>query len=119
MVQVGKYSIWNRTLKDVQSTKEKVEVEVDLKSDDDEGRQEAAQRPQRARIPAVRFGYDEYADTASMEFQIHYANACNVVKPQAVQKAMPSNGAAHWKAEMDLEYKLLQDNDTWDLVELT
>ena len=104
-------------LEDVQPTKEKVEAEVDLKSDD-EGRQEAAQRPQRERMPPVRFGFDEYADTAGMETHVHYANACNVIEPQTVQEAMSSDDAVQWKAEMDKEYKSLQENSTWELVEL-
>ena len=72
------------------------------------------QRPDRRRGPPVRFGIDEYAETAAA---VHYA--CTAYQePMSMKEAMSSDQAKQWEEAADAEYKSLMENDTWELVKL-
>ena len=94
--------------------------------DDDSDRQtevnqpEEPRRSERQRQPPVRFGYDEYADTMSVEHQVHHVayNVCQITEPRTMEEALTSEYSKEWKAAADSEYKSLIENETWDLVEL-
>jgi len=52
------------------------------------------QRPQQHRRPPVRYGQDEYADTATVQDFVHHvaSNECKVQEPKSHYKvSMPSN----------------------------
>jgi len=78
-------------------------------------------RSERQRRPPVRFGYDEFADTVSAEYQVHHVayNVCQIVELTTMEEALESDCAEEWKTAADAEYKSLIENKTWDLVELS
>ena len=105
---------------------ESEQVESEETGDDDSDRQtevnqpEEPRRSERQRQPPVRFGYDEYADTMSVEHQVHHVayNVCQITEPKTMEEALTSEYSKEWKAAADSEYKSLIENETWDLVEL-
>ena len=82
----------------------------------------AHQRPARQIRPPVRYGVDEYVDTASCsatDQACHTAYyASQIVEPTTMKEAMASDYATEWKEAADLEYESLISNKTWELVEL-
>ena len=73
-------------------------------------------RSERQKRAPVRYGFNEYADTAKVE---HLAcNVCEISEPRTFEEAMTSDRAQEWKAAADSEYQSLLENDTWELVEL-
>ena len=76
--------------------------------------------PERQRQPPVRYGQDEYADTATEEEYVHHVayRACQIMEPKSMEEALTSDHAKEWKAAADSEYKSLTENETWELVEL-
>ena len=74
----------------------------------------------RPRRPPIKYGFDEYADLAGIENQVHHVayNASQVKEPKSMKEAMKCEQARQWKQATDSEYKSLIENDTWDLVEL-
>ena len=76
----------------------------DVDSDD---KKTGPERTQRERRAPVRYGYDEFADV------VHYALNVNTLK-----EALASEDGKKWKAAADVEFNSLQENDTWDLVEV-
>lgn len=76
---------------------------------------DAAKGDQRIRRPPKRYGFEEFADVATVD---HYANLCCVTEPKTLEEAMSSPNAKEWKEAADLEYESLLENDTWDLVDL-
>ena len=83
---------------------------------------EIRQRPTHQRRPPVRYGIDEYVDTASCsanEQCHHTAYTVNQIpEPVNIQEAMASSQAAEWKKAANQEYESLVSNETWELVEL-
>ena len=77
-------------------------------------------RSGRSRKPLVRYGYDEYADSATSTHHVHHVayNVCEVDEPSTMQEAATSDHAREWKAAVDSEYNSLIENKTWKLVEL-
>ena len=69
----------------------------------------------RIRRTPRRFGYDEYADTVTVD---HHANMCCLTEPITLKEAMVSPNAKEWQQAADLEYESLLENETWDLVDL-
>jgi len=77
------------------------------------------ERPQRQIRPPVRYGVDEYADTALEDAVCHNAfSACQILEPSTIDEALASDHATEWRQAADLEYKSLISNNTWELVEL-
>ena len=85
---------------------------------------EIHQRPTRQVRPPVRYGIDEYVDTASCTInereKCHHIayTASQIAEPVTMQEAMASNYAAEWKKAANQEYESLISNETWELVEL-
>lgn len=77
-------------------------------------------QPKRPRRPPIKYGFDEYADLAGIENQVHHVayNASQVKEPKSMKEAMEGEQARQWKQATDSEYKSLIENDTWDLVKL-
>ena len=80
------------------------------------------QHPVRQARPLVRYGVDEYVNTASciLKDQVHYAaySAGQIIEPITMEEAMASDYAAEWRQAANLEYESLISNNTWELVEL-
>ena len=81
--------------------------------------EEEPRRSERQRRPPVRYGFEEYADTATGE-QVHHVayNVCQIAEPKTMKEALASDHAKEWKAAADSEYESLMQNETWELVEL-
>ena len=94
------------------SSDEEVEQPVQLDQEEVE-----RQRPERHRRPPVRYGLDDYADTASDHVH-HVAYNCHVIEPKTIEEAMSSDYAKQWKEAADSEYASLIENNTWNLVKL-
>ena len=89
----------------------------------DEERQEPQEekelrRSERTRKTPVRYGYDEYADTATCRVRHVAYHLSEVDEPSTIQEAKSSDHAPEWKVAMDAEYNSLIESKTWKLVEL-
>ena len=80
--------------------------------------QQELRRSERIRKTPVRYGYDEYADTATYRVRHVAYHLSEVDEPSTIQDANSSHHAAEWKAATDAEYNSLIENKTWKLVEL-
>ena len=89
----------------------------------DEERQEPQEekelrRSERTRKTPVRYGYDEYADTATCRVRHVAYHLSEVDEPSTIQEAKSSDHAPEWKVATNAEYNSLIENKTWKLVEL-
>jgi transposase InsO family protein len=112
--------IFNETVFDKRQVRQNM-VNVEIGSETTENKSmEETRHSERQRRPPVRFGFDEYADTAMTDPHIqHFAyKSCHIVEPETLDEALASDYAKEWKAAADQEYKALIENDIWDLVEL-
>ena len=105
------------------TAKDKEELAEIRRSEKDEERQEPQEdkelrRSERTRKTPVRYGYDEYADTATQRVRHVAYHLSEVDEPSTIQKAKSSDHAAEWKVATDAEYNSLIENKTWKLVEL-
>ena len=106
------------TTTDPEPKQEDVEGEIEEVKED-----QSPQEPRRSgrlRKPPVRYGYDEYADSATSTHHVHHVayNVCKIDEPSTIQEAATSDHAREWKAAADSEYNSLIENKTWKLVEL-
>ena len=64
------------------------------------------QHPGRQTRPSVRYGVDEYVDTASciLKVQVHHAaySGGQIIEPMTMEEAMASDYAAEWRQAADL-----------------
>ena len=80
--------------------------------------QQELRRSERTRKPPIRYGYDEYADTATYHVRHVSYHLSEVDEPSTIQEAKSSDHAAELKVADDAEYNSLIENKTWKLVEL-
>ena len=105
------------------TAKDEGEVAEITRSKKDEEQQEPQEekelrRSERTHKTPVRYGFDEYADTATCRV-LHVAyHLSEVDEPSTIQEAKSSDHAAEWKVAVDAEYNSLIENKTWKLVEL-
>ena len=99
---------------------ETIEVEQNPISETEEEQAESEERRQseRTRRPPVRFGIDEYADTATASIPHVAYVAHQIAEPNTMDKALAGDLSNEWEEAADLEYDSLLQNETWDLVEL-
>ena len=97
-----------------------VEQNPDIESETEEEQAESEERRQseRTRRPPVRFGIDEYADTATASIPHVAYVAHQIAEPNTMDEALAGDLSNEWKEAADLEYDSLLQNETWDLVEL-
>ena len=80
---------------------------------------EGLRRSDRNRRPPVAYGFDEYADSANCDTTPAVAyTACLI---QSFKEAIQSDQSQCWKQAAEIEYAAiaaLQENKTWNLVEL-
>jgi len=112
---------------DFGTDRNEIEAEVELKEMTEVGsnqmefkHEEEPRHSQRQRRQPVRFGFEEYADTLTVEHQVNHVayNVCQITEPETMHEALSGEYANEWKAAADSEYKSLIDNQTWDLVSL-
>ncbi|CAB4014119.1 Hypothetical predicted protein [Paramuricea clavata] len=74
----------------------------------------------RTRKAPVRYGYDEYAETASPVHPARHVayNVCEIEEPSSMSKAKENQHSKEWMAAADSEYNSLMENKTWRLVQL-
>ena len=76
-------------------------------------------RSGRQRNPPLRYGIDEYADTAvGAEVQHSAYHVSQIEEPTSIAEAMESSYSKEWKNATDQEFSALIENETWKLVEL-
>ena len=84
-----------------------VVIEATSEEPDEVSQPEACQRPVQQIRPPVRYGVDEYVDTASctLKDQAHHAvyNVSQILEPMNMEEAMASDQAAEWKQAADSE----------------
>ena len=104
--------------KNADTTAKEEEVEAEIRrSEKDEERQEPQeekelQRSERTCNAPVRYGYDEYADTATYRVRHVAYHLSQVDEPSTIQEAKSSDHAAEWKVTTDAEYSSLIENKT-------
>ena len=64
--------------------------------------------PRRQRTAPIRYGIDEYIDTA-------FLDGGQIEEPQTIEEALKNK---EWKEAADSEYQSLMENETWELVKL-
>ena len=74
-------------------------------------------RSVRTRKAPVRYGYDEYADTATHRVHHVASHLSGIDEPTTMQEARSGDHAEEWKVATDSEYNSLIENKTWRLVE--
>ncbi|CAB4027080.1 Hypothetical predicted protein [Paramuricea clavata] len=74
----------------------------------------------RTRKAPVRYGYDEYAETASPVHPARHVayNVCEIEEPSSMSKAKENQHSKEWMAASDSEYNSLMENKTWRHVQL-
>jgi hypothetical protein len=74
----------------------------------------------RTRKAPVRYGYDEYAETASPVHPARHVayNVCEIEEPSSMSEAEENQHSKEWMAAADSEYNSLMENKTWRLVQL-
>ena len=98
-------------------------AEVPTESEKEESDQEMEEQPeplrrsQRVSRPPVRYGIDEFTNTANVTSHIAY-QAVKIVEPNTIDDALNSDHSQEWKKAADLEYSSLMENQTWSLVKL-
>ena len=102
--------------------KEPVE-EIPVESEKEESEQEIEEQLeplrwlQRTKRPPVRYGIDEFTNTANVTNQANYQVA-KTEEPKTIDDALNSDHSQEWKGAADSEYSSLMENQTWDLVKL-
>ena len=96
-----------------------VQIEVenyeDTEAENTQGEQlQPVRHSQRVRKTPIRYGVDEYADTANYAVD----EVIKVEEPVTIEDALSCNHSEEWKSAADLEYSSLLDNETWELVKL-
>ena len=96
-----------------------VQIEIenyeDTEVENTQGEQlQPVRHSQRVRKTPIRYGVDEYADTANYAVD----EAIKVEEPVTIEDALSGNHSKEWKSAADLEYSSLLENETWELVKL-
>ena len=99
------------------TAKDDEEVPENRRSEKDEERQEPQEekeirRSEKTRKTPVRYGYDEYADTATCRVHHVAYHLSEVDEPSTIQEAKSSDHAAEWKVATNAEYNSLIENKT-------
>ena len=94
------------------TAKDEKEVAEIRRSEKDEERQEPQElrKSERTRKTTVRYGYDEYADTATYRVRHVDYHPSQVDEPSTIQETKSSDNAAEWKVATDTEYNTLIEN---------
>ena len=93
------------------------EVVAETRRSETEEQQELRRSKRTCKVP-VRYGYDEYADTATYHVRHVAYHLSEVDEHSTIQKAKSSDHAGECKVATDAEYNSLIENKTWKLVEL-
>ena len=103
-----------------EESQQDVEISLDVSPQEEVEEEEQAQplqeprRSERRRRPTIRYGLDDYADTAN-----HCAfKSAKVDEPNTIQEALGGRHSKEWKEAADSEYSSLLENNTWELTEL-
>ena len=91
-----------------------VESEKEESDEENEEHLEPLRRSQRIKRPPVRYGIDEFTNTANAA---NY-QAAKIEESKTINNALNSDHSQEWKVAADFEYSSLIENQTWDLVKL-
>ena len=96
----------------IESDKEESEQEIDEQS-------EPLRCSKRVSRPPVRYGIDEFTNTANVTSHTSIAyQAVKIEEPNTIDDALNSDHSQEWKKAADIEYSSLMENQTWSLVKL-
>ena len=93
-----------------------------IESENEENEQEIDEplrRSKRVSRPPVRYGIDEFTNTANVtsHTSIPY-QAVKIEEPNTIDDALNSDHSQEWKKAANIEYSSLMENQTWNLVKL-
>ena len=98
------------------TAKDKEEVAETRRPETEE--QQELRRSERTRKAPIRYGYNEYADTATCHVRHVSYHLSEVDEPSTIQEAKSHDHAPKWKVADDAKYNSLIENKTWKFVEL-
>ena len=103
-------------LENLKETVAEVPIESEKEESDEEMEEqsELLRRSQRVSRSPVRYGIDEFTNTANVTSHIAY-QAMKIVEPSTIYDAFNSDHSQGWKKAADLEYCSLMENQTWSL----
>ena len=107
------------------TAKDEEEVAAEIRRSEKEEEPQESQEQQelpRSEIThktPVRYGYDEYADTATYRVRHVAYHLSEVDEPSTIQEAKSSDHATEWIVATDAECNFMIENKTWKLVELS
>ena len=91
-----------------------VDSEVESVTTTEESTEAEPRRSARTHRPVVRFGIDEYCDSAICHVACF---AGEIQQPRTIEDALSSDHSKERKEAADAEFKSLSENDVWELVE--
>ena len=101
------------TVAEIPAESEKEESEQEIDEQPETELSEPLRRSQRVKRPPIRYGIDEFTNTANVTHVTYLA--VKIEEPKTIDDAL--NGE-EWKMATDLEYSSLMENQTWSLVKL-
>ena len=102
---------------ELENLKETV-AEMPIESEKEESEQEIDEQSEPLR--PVRYGIDEFTNTANVTSHINTAyQAVKIEEPNTIDDALNSDHSQEWKKAADIEYSSLMENQTWSLVKLS
>ena len=104
------------TVAEVPAESEKEESEQEIDEQPEIELSEPLRRSQRVKRPPIRYGIDEFTNTANVTHVTYLAT--KIEEPKTIDDALNSDHSQEWKMAADLEYSSLMENQTWSLVKL-
>ena len=112
-------SDFRRNTEKVNQQQETIEVDTEPETSAQPREPENLRRSERTRRPPVRYGLDEYADTAFDDVEHIACYTSQLPEPQSMEEALASEFSEEkWKGVAECEYSALMENWTWELVPL-
>ena len=94
-----------------------IELEKEDSGQEIDEQPEPLRHSQRISRPPVRYGIDEFTNTANVTSHIAY-QAVKIEELNAIDDTLNGDHSQEWKKAADLEYSSLMEDQTWSLVKL-
>ena len=92
----------------VPEDEEPIELPIEPQPQEQVVQEQQHRYPRRQRTAPVRYGIDEFVDTA-------FLDEVQIEEPKSIEEALKDQ---EWKEAADSEYQSLMENETWKLVKL-
>ena len=104
-------SDFRRNTEKVNQQQESIEVDTEPETSAQPREPENLRRSERTRRPPVRYGLDEYADTAFDDVEHIACYTSQLPEPQSMEEALASEFSEEkWKEVAECEYSALMEN---------